>query len=66
MTWPGELGFDLPRRNIEDRPSGGSGGVPGVRKCQQPKKPTLYALWQLKIELGSKATGLLAPKQFAA
>ena len=32
MTRPGELGFDLPRRNIEGRPSGGSGGRPGVRK----------------------------------
>ena len=52
MTRPGELGFDLPRRNIEGRPSGGPGG-PGVRKRQQPKKPT-YTYHVMAIENWAK------------
>jgi hypothetical protein len=32
MTRPEELGFDLPRRNIEAHPSGGSDGSPWMQR----------------------------------
>jgi hypothetical protein len=59
MTRLGELGFDLPRRNIEDRSTGGSGGLLiAIENWAQDRPSRSEVIRRLiEIALASKTTG---------